>query len=74
MYDILHIIYRWACTWLSQWHPLTYPQYTPEQYKGIEFNGTYEACNNTLSTVEAIYWLGTGECVGSEDACHLMEE
>ena len=54
----------WACTWLSQWHPLAYPEYIPEMYNigGIEqdYNGTYAACNST-SVVDTIYWLGTGE-------------
>mmetsp|Transcript_68568 Transcript_68568/g.61602 ORF Transcript_68568/g.61602 Transcript_68568/m.61602 type:complete len:127 (-) Transcript_68568:374-754(-) len=48
----------WAMTWLSQWHPLTYPQYTPEMFNGTEYNGTYASCNATTTTVETIYWLG----------------
>ena len=59
-------------TWLSQWHPLVYPQYTPEMTSNgtEEYNGTYASCNyngsrngeaNTYSKVETIYWLGTDE-------------
>eukprot|EP01083_Nonionella_stella_P197403 725779_1 len=30
----------WAMTWLSQWHPLVYPQYTPEEDgSGNAYNG-----------------------------------
>ena len=36
----------WAMAWLSQWHPLVYPQYTPEEGDdGLTFNGTYASCS-----------------------------
>eukprot|EP00483_Globobulimina_turgida_P000635 UN00635 len=50
----------WAMTWLSQWHPLVYPQYSPEEDEsGNAYNGTYVDCLNT-TTVDTIYWLGDG--------------
>eukprot|EP01084_Bolivina_argentea_P152689 266310_1 len=48
----------WSCTWLSQWHPLIYPTYTPEiAADGGAYNGTYTACLNS-TTVDRIYWTG----------------
>mmetsp|Transcript_74200 Transcript_74200/g.118177 ORF Transcript_74200/g.118177 Transcript_74200/m.118177 type:complete len:127 (-) Transcript_74200:836-1216(-) len=50
----------WACTWLSQWHPIAYPQYLPETYNDDSFNGSYTSCNETHDIAE-IFWIGTGD-------------
>ena len=49
------IIYRWACTWLSQWHPLIYPEY--EYYVNDTVTLDTQPCNAFYDNVTEWVWL-----------------
>mmetsp|Transcript_19735 Transcript_19735/g.24335 ORF Transcript_19735/g.24335 Transcript_19735/m.24335 type:complete len:141 (-) Transcript_19735:164-586(-) len=45
----------WACTWLSQWHPLIYPEY--EYYVNVNSTLDTQPCNPMYDNVTEWVWL-----------------